>query len=291
LSRLFDVFTSKRGKVELHLDSELPAIDGDKSQLQQVVMNLVTNASDALAAPSGKVTVSTTSVSIGPQGLPNLRAGDELSPGQYVCLEIRDTGAGMTEETRRRLFEPFYTTKFTGRGLGLAAVAGVVRSHRGAISLQSEQGVGSIFRVYFPVSTAATTPRTKAKDAGSVSAARGTILIVDDEPMIRELTMKVLQRAGFDVRTAENGQQAVELFAATPAAYAAVVVDLLMPVMDGYQTFVELRRIDPNAKVLLSSGFDADSMDRSRLAEGFTGFIQKPYRAQDLVDAVCLAID
>jgi CheY-like chemotaxis protein len=227
---------------------------------------------------------------IGPEGLPNQRAGEPLGPGNYVCLEVKDTGCGMSEESRSRLLEPFYTTKAAGRGLGLAAIAGIVRGHHAGLDLTSSPGNGSTFRVYFPVPErplpllSARPP--SVQDAGS----SGRVLVVDDEPLVRQVAKRALERAGFEVVLAENGRQAVEIFSQPDARIALVLLDLSMPEMDGEQTLVELRRVEPGVQVLLSSGYDHASTTRAPLGGKVASFIQKPYRARALVEAVRRAI-
>ena len=286
MSRLMEVSSSQKAKFERNLASDLPAIEADPSQVQQVVMNLVTNATEALTNASGSVTISTSHVTIDDKTSPVLHAGERLPAGSYLCLEVRDTGEGMDEETRRRLFEPFYTTKFTGRGLGLAAVAGIMKSHRGGLGVESSLGAGAVFRAYFPVSLAAPNPVSEESRARMEHNADAAILVVDDEPMIRNLVTKILERSGYAVQTAENGKQAVELFSANPDSFSLILMDVLMPVMDGHQALAEMQRIDPAAKILLSSGFDEESMNASLSADSATGFIQKPYRAMELLEAV-----
>jgi signal transduction histidine kinase/CheY-like chemotaxis protein len=290
MTRLLEVSLSKKARLECRLDSALPLIAADAAQLQQVVMNLITNASEALGEETGTISVSTSLAEIGRAGLPNQRAGEPLGPGNYVCLEVTDTGCGMSEESRSRLLEPFYTTKVAGRGLGLAAVAGIVRGHHAGLDLTSSPGKGSTFRVFFPIPErplpALAAGPASVQDVGH----SGKVLVVDDEPLVREVAKRALERAGFEVVLAENGRQAVETYSQQGARIALVLLDLSMPEMDGEQTLVELRRIDPRVQVLLSSGYDQASTTRPPLGGRVASFIQKPYTARALVEAVRKAI-
>jgi len=253
-------------------------------------MNFITNASDALGDEPGTIGVSTRLAVIGASGLPNQRAGEPLGPGNYVCLEVTETGCGMSEESRSRLLEPFYTTKAVGRGLGLAAIAGIVRGHHAGLDLTSSPGHGSTFRVFFPVPERPLpllVPRLAAMhDVGR----SGKVLVVDDEPLVRQVAQRALERGGFEVVLAENGRQAVEIFSQPDTRIALVLLDLSMPEMDGEQTLVELRRIEPGVQVLLSSGYDQSSTTRAPLGGTVASFIQKPYTARALVEAVRRAI-
>jgi two-component system, cell cycle sensor histidine kinase and response regulator CckA len=290
MTRLLEVSLSKKARLECHLESALPLIAADAAQLQQVVMNLITNASDALGDETGSISVSTSLAVLGPAGLPDQLAGEPLGPGNYVCLEVTDTGCGMSEESRSRLLEPFYTTKVAGRGLGLAAVAGIVRGHHAGLHLTSSPGNGSTFRVFFPIPERPL-PALAARPASIQEVGpSGKVLVVDDEPLVREVAKRALERAGFEVMLAENGRQAVETFSQHGARIILVLLDLSMPEMDGEQTLVELRRIDPNVQVLLSSGYDQSSTTRSPLGGRVAGFIQKPYTARALIEAARRAI-
>jgi PAS domain S-box-containing protein len=290
MTRLLEVSLSKKARLECHLDGALPLIAADAAQLQQVVMNLITNASEALGDETGTISVSTSLAVVGPAGLPDQRAGEPLAPGKYVCLEVTDTGCGMSEESRSRLLEPFYTTKVAGRGLGLAAIAGIVRGHHAGLDITSSPGNGSTFRVFFPIPERPL-PALAARPGSTQDAGpSGKVLVVDDEPLVREVAKRALERAGFEVVLAENGRQAVDTFSQQGARIILVLLDLSMPEMDGEQTLVELRRINPAVQVLLSSGYDPSSSTRAPLGGRVASFLQKPYTAQTLVAAVRRAI-
>jgi len=286
MTRLLEVSLSKKARLECQLDSGLPLIAADAAQVQQVVMNFITNASDALGDEPGTISVSTSLAVIGPSGLPNQRAGEPLTPGNYVCLEVRDTGCGMSEESRSRLLEPFYTTKVAGRGLGLAAIAGIVRGHHAGLDLTSSPGNGSTFRVFFPIPERPLPSLVSRPPSMHDVGPSAKVLVVDDEPLVRLVAQRALERGGFEVVLAENGRQAVEIFSQPGTRIALVLLDLSMPEMDGEQTLVELRRIEPGVQVLLSSGYDQSSTTRAPLGGRVASFLQKPYSARALVEAV-----
>jgi PAS domain S-box-containing protein len=280
---LLEVALPKNVRLEAHLAVALPPVEADVGQIQQVLMNLVINAAEAIGEQGGRVLVSTGTRDVGPGDAALWRAsGHPLAPGRYVVLEVRDDGPGMDAETLDRIFEPFFTTKFTGRGLGLAAVLGVVRGHHGAVSVESAAGRGTVFRLLFPPGRAA--------EAEVVEEARGpyraepvTLLLVDDEGVVRDMVGEVLTHEGVHVLSAPDGARGVEVFREHPGAIDVVLLDLSMPGLSGEQTYERLRAVDPAVKVILSSGYDQDEATRRFGPDGPAGFIQKPYRPQQLM--------
>ncbi len=285
--------------VELRLDlaDHLPAIDVDTTQIQQLVMNLVINGAEAI--PEGKpgtVTVRTDVERLGEESIrmhaiPQTR---DLKPGTYVLLEVRDTGMGMDPELQSKIFDPFFTTKFTGRGLGLAAALGIVRGHAGFIEVSSTPGEGTAFRVRLPA-LATEAERTKgAADPRDVSGA-GTVLVIDDEEIVRKLAQKALEHYGYRVVLAEEGARGVEILRRQAEAIDCVVLDLTMPVMNGEDALPRLQALRPGIPVILSSGFSEAEAVRRFAGKGLASFIQKPYRAADLAgkvkDAIAAAAD
>jgi CheY-like chemotaxis protein len=277
---------SKRAVVAYHLDPALPAVEADATQIRQVVMNLITNASDALGEGEGTITIATRQEEIA-GGEPAGGILDRpLAPGRYALVEVRDTGCGMDEGTFGRIFDPFFTTKQAGRGLGLASVLGIVRGHRGGIRVASGPGRGTTFAVLLPVASPA--PEHGAIDRAPAAAKpsgapRKRVLVVDDEENVRRTARAMLEASGLEVVTAADGAEAVESFRTSATRFDAVLLDLTMPRMSGEKTFHELRRIDPGVPVLLMSGFDEQEAVARLEGRGLAGFIQKPYRLQALL--------
>ena len=273
------------GKIELRLDLErgLPPIEADRGQMQQVFMNLVLNAAEAIGTDAGLITVKT--------GLRRVNDGDpaNLAPGEYVYLEVRDTGCGMDDATRGRIFDPFFSTKFVGRGLGLAAVGGIVRGHKGAITVASAPGKGSCFTILFPAAAnaIAVAPVTARRTDLSGS---GTILVVDDERIVREMARKSLERQGYRVLLADHGLEAIDVFKRHPGDIALVFLDLSMPGMGGAEVLPELRKIRPHAKVVVSSGYSEAETMRMFAGQDVSGFLQKPFTSTGLAEKVKTAL-
>jgi PAS domain S-box-containing protein len=283
-ARLMLPSLSRQANVVWDLAAGLPSIEGDINQLRQVVINFLTNASDALADRPGTITVRTLLTELDEPTLARCVAGRGLARGRYVALEVRDSGVGMDEVTVQHVFDPFFTTKFQGRGLGLAAVLGIVRGHRGAIQVETAPGQGTCFRAFFP----ALEPVPAAAGIPGVRAPAGegqTVLIVDDEPMVRNVARRILERAGYRVLLAENGRVALELLQTEHQEVGLVVLDLTMPELGGEETLALMHDAWPSLKVLLSSGYSAESA-AGQGATGLVGFIQKPYMPAELLEAV-----
>jgi PAS domain S-box-containing protein len=290
MTQMLDVSISKKVELRFDFSDTLPRIEADATQLRQVIMNLVINASEAIGEQSGLITITTGAMACDRAYLSEIWIAEELPAGTYVFLEISDTGCGMDPETASKIFEPFFTTKFTGRGLGMAVTLGIVRGHRGAITIQSEKGRGTTFRVLFPAREKASAPDMPAPPPAGNWRGSGTVLLVDDEETIRAVGEAMLSLLGFRVITAGDGIEALELFQKRRADIDCVLLDLTMPRMDGEQTFRELRRIDPNIEVVICSGYnEQDIADRFR-SQGGGGFIQKPYKLIDLEQALRRAI-
>jgi PAS domain S-box-containing protein len=290
MSQLFGTVISKKAVVKYSLADNLPTVRGDPTQLRQVLLNLVTNAADAIDVTSGVITVTTGTLVADSKYLDELSLSKHLTPGLYVTLEVSDTGGGMDEGTKAKLFEPFFTTKFTGRGLGLAAVQGIVRGHRGAIKVYTQMGKGSTFKVLLPASGVALP--VAAPDALASRAGRGrTILVVDDEEAIRTLTGKILERAGFNTLTAGDGVEGVNVFRDFHPQIAAVLLDLTMPKLSGGDVFRELRRIRGDVKVILTSGYGRQEATTGFEGKGLAGFVRKPFRAEELLDMLFRTLD
>jgi PAS domain S-box-containing protein len=282
--RLLEVSISKKSTLRLSLAQDLPAVEGDATQLRQVVMNLVINASESLGDAPGEIRVRTRA------GHPADNPADaahlfDFPATEGVCLEVEDTGSGMPPETIARIFDPFFTTKFTGRGLGLAATLGIVRTHHGALTVSSTPGRGSTFRLFLPAAThspAAVTPPTPPP----APAHDTTLLIVDDEPSVLQTTDALLQYHGFATATAADGIAAVNLFRATPDRFDAVLLDLTMPGLDGAEVLRELRTLRPAARVLVMSGFSEHDVLHRLRGLGPVTLLHKPFELETLLAKV-----
>ncbi|MGQ9713994.1 MAG: GAF domain-containing protein [Anaerolineae bacterium] len=265
--------TDRRIEVVLDLATDLLAVEGDASQLQQVVLNLGINACEAMPE-GGRLTFCTATVEVS-EG--EAAQDPALAPGSYVLLEVADTGVGMDERTLQRIFEPFFTTKEHGRGLGLATVYGIVRAHGGSIRVESAVGRGTTFRVFLPAAGERVERRLLPVLDTRPLGGQETILVVDDEEDVRGLVTRVLRAEGYHVLQAEDGQRAVEVLVQCKDEVDLVMLDLIMPRMDGVETFRRLREIKPDARVLISSGYSPDLEGQALLEEGAAGFLQKPY--------------
>jgi CheY-like chemotaxis protein len=289
MASLLKVSISKKVALAFDFGEALPLVLADSAQLQQVVMNLVTNASEAIGDAPGEIRLATGLAQLEPHHLSQLHAGSPVPAGTYVTLSVRDTGAGMSPEVLSRIFDPFFTTKFSGRGLGLSAMLGILRAHGAGIRIQSELGQGSEFRIYFPpcdLHPGGGGAPLEGQAAPASPHPRGTVLVVDDEPEVRTATADLLREAGFEVLEAVDGIDACESYRRHADRIDVVLMDLTMPRMDGRTAALEIMAFDPRARVVLTSGFPVNVGTQGAPAEGLAGFIPKPYRMKDLVAAL-----
>ena len=296
MADLLRTVISKNATFRLELSDDLPCVEVDATQLRQVVMNLITNASDALGDASGVITLRTSVTSLKAELPAALPARAALPAGCYVVVEVSDTGAGMTQETLARIFDPFFSTKFVGRGLGLAAVLGIMGTHNGAIDIESAPERGSTFRLYLPVCEALADDVVEQRarlgaPALSPNGSQRLILVVDDEANVRSVAQRVIRRAGYAVAVANDGIEALAFAEAHPQEVSLVLLDMLMPRMNGEQTFDALREIMPHVPVLLTSGFSEEEASQRMLGEPNVRFIQKPFGINQLVSAIEAMID
>jgi PAS domain S-box-containing protein len=286
ISSLIQASIPKNVQVRLQLAEGLPGVEADPGQMQQIVMNLVINGAEAIGPEGGSVLVRTAVEAVDEHYAATVSASGpgRLPTGSYVCLEVHDTGSGMSPETLAKIFDPFFTTKFAGRGLGLSAVLGIVRSHNGGLKVYSRPSQGTTFKVLFPVSA----NRVDAEPAPAAPdlSGEGTILIVDDEEIVRQTARHALVRYGYETLTAPDGAQAVEIYRDRPHGIAAVLLDLTMPVMSGEETLRRLHGINPQVKVLLTSGYNEVEAVQRFAGKGLAGFIQKPYTAASLAKKI-----
>jgi CheY-like chemotaxis protein len=271
----------KTVEMTLDLAQGLPPVTADVAQMQQLVMNMVINAAEAIGDSPGAVKITTGVQEVDAQHT----GGGQTSPGKYVFLEVQDNGCGMDEATIAKIFDPFFTTKFTGRGLGLSAALGIARGHKGYIHVESSPGRGTTVGVLLPAARETAQP-TEASEVTQELARSGLILVVDDEEIVRRTAAQALEFRGYRVLEASNGSEAIELFRRHCREIALVILDLTMPIMSGEESLRRLKDIDPNVRVLLSSGFsEADAMRRYR-GRGIAGFLQKPYAMGHLAERV-----
>lgn len=286
MSHLLRSSISKRAELRLDLDEQLPDVRADVAQLRQVIMNLLTNASDALGDEPGRIEIRTSACELDPS---MWGSNDEhaLPRGTYVKLVVRDEGCGMDEITRARLFEPFYTTKTTGRGLGLSAVQGIVRGHGGGILVESATGEGTTITVLLPaIEATAVRASTPSPHAPEPSLGGGRVLVVDDDDRVRLVTGRLLRELGFETVEAESGRRGVEIFAEAPDRFRFALLDMTMPDMSGDQVFAALRAIRSDLPVLLCSGYDEHDVSRRFVAGAEPLFLQKPYTFDALASRI-----
>jgi CheY-like chemotaxis protein len=265
-----------RAKKELRivkrLDTDLWSVCVDQGQIEQVLLNLMINAWQAMPN-GGELTLATANSLVDVQEAERM----SLTPGRYVLISVTDTGTGMDQETQKRIFEPFFTTKAKefGTGLGLASAFGIINNHKGAITVQSEPGRGSTFTLYLPAVDAA--PQDTALPPAQLQSGKATILLVDDEPFITEVESAILENLGHTVQVCNSGAQALAYYRDHHQHIDLVILDIVMPGMNGEETFLGLRSINPEAKVLLASGYSAEGQAEKLLQLGCKGFLQKPF--------------
>lgn len=280
---IFKAAVAKNVTFEHELAPELPSIRGDLGQIQQIIMNLITNGSEAVGANPGSVRVSSYTQEFSASDLAACRGEVIPEPGNYVVLKVSDTGSGMDSATLNRIFEPFFSTKFTGRGLGMAAVLGILRGHNGGILIDSQPGRGTSIRVLFPASStpsaATETPLSAPADDQTL---HGRILLADDEADVRRVCAKLLERLGLEVHPVADGMEAVLAVEAQPFAFDLALLDLTMPNMDGLATLTYLSKHYPNLPVILTSGYSRDEVVGASVQSPNVGFIQKPFRLEIL---------
>jgi nitrogen-specific signal transduction histidine kinase/CheY-like chemotaxis protein len=282
---------SKSVRLDLQLDQDLPPVMADAGQLQQVVMNLITNASEAIADDRGVITLATGVRKFDLSTLNESRLEEKLAAGSYVWMEVRDNGKGMDLDTQQRLFDPFFTTKFTGRGLGMSAVLGIIRAHKGAFLVKSRPGAGTNMLVVLPIADQSRAREATGNEASDAAALKSghhpdVILIVDDEEMIRGVCVEMMEMLGFGTLTATDGEEALAIFREQGDRIGLVLLDQSMPGMDGVTVFQNLRKQKPDIRVLLASGFSKEEISERFSGMGLSGFIQKPFNLNSLSSEV-----
>ncbi len=277
---------SRSAVVKIESAGDLPLFDGDAAQVRQIVMNMVTNASDALGDEPGTIELRTGVVDGIDEQSPHLVSGKGVV-GPHVFMEVTDTGCGMDEATRSRMFDPFFTTKFKGRGMGLAAVLGIVRAHHGAIEVQTAPARGTRFRVLFPASGARRSQVQRHKSSPAAPwTGSGLVLVVDDEEMVRSATARMLGKLGFEVVLASDGVEALQIVRARGHELRAVLLDLTMPRMGGEETLFHIRALHPALPITMMTGFVEKEAELRDAGHAFTSFLRKPFDTGRLVAAL-----
>ncbi len=294
MTQLLYASLSKKATLDMKLDPQLPKIEGDSSQLWQVAMNLLLNASEALDAKPGTISVTTSLITAGAGELVEFLSVKPLAPGIYALLEIRDTGHGMAPEVLARIFDPFYSTKAKGRGLGLSAVVGIVQAHGGGIAVRSTHNVGTLFRIVLPHATAETAPSETASVVAPaespVGMAQRLLLLAEDDPDIRKVTQVTLRAAGYEVLAAENGRMAVDLFVQHAKEVQIVLLDQEMPVMNGEEAFRAIRAIQPDLPIVVMTGYGAVAAQMQFEQLHPTGVLGKPFTRVQLLEVLHKAL-
>jgi len=280
--KMLQAAIKKNVTIEIDLGDGVPEIKGDTSQIQQIAMNLIINAAEAIGDANGTIRVVLSTAVFEPDQSETDTFGTVILPGRYACMEVTDTGCGMDEETQKRIFEPFYTTKFAGRGLGMSAIRGIVTSHRGMLHLTSTPGVGTTFKVCFPASEPCTSAETALPSPVHSEKKGGTILLVDDEQNLRNLGTALLEAMGYSAVTAQHGREALEIYRERPGGIDMVLLDLIMPVMGGIETYIELRKVAPSLPIIICSGYGIETVADLIVNDFHAGFVHKPFRPEQL---------
>ena len=272
----------KNVSLTLDLKQDVPNIKGDSAQIQQIIINLIINAAEAIGDANGTIKILLNKAGFFGDQAEVDTFGSFIKAGRYACLEVTDTGSGMDEVTQKRIFEPFYTTKFAGRGLGMSAIQGIIKAHEGIMLLTSSPGVGTTFKVLFPLpetsDNVATAPVTLTPSKKSVV----TILLVDDEQALRNVGADLLEAMGFTVLTAQDGREACDIFYEHGREIDVIMLDLIMPVMGGIDTYHELRKTNMSIPIVICSGYGVESVAHVINNDQHAGFVHKPYKPEEL---------
>ena len=282
--KMLQATIKKNVTITLELNQDLPEILGDPGQLQQIVMNLIINAAEAIGETKGTIRILLTNTVFEAGRTATDTFGTVIRAGLYVCLEVTDNGSGMDEETQKRIFEPFFTTKFTGRGLGMSAIHGIVKSHEGILQMTSTPGVGTTFKVSFPVANSSDYRASATTQAVLSPNKGGSILLVEDELALLKMEKTMLEAMYFTTLTAQDGQEALEIFRESGSKIDVILLDLIMPVMGGIEAYHELRKINQTVPIIICSGYGVEAVEHIINNDPHAGFIHKPYKPAELRD-------
>ena len=285
LLSVLEVSVLKKITVTYHLDKHLPFVVADASQIQQLILNLVTNAADSMGKKSGEIKVSTSVVSVDRAYLSECFSRGNITEGDYVCIQVSDNGCGMTPEVMEKVFDPFFTSKFTGRGLGLAAVLGIVKGHNGAIKIESQLDKGTTFSIILPKTNEQPTELIDSDEIADTQI-ECSILVVDDDMMVLNTCTDMLKQFVGDVQKEADPMKAIEFFKEHHKQLDLVMLDFMMPQMDGEELIEIFHSIDKDVPVLLMSGYNQNSLTPSMQFSNFSGFIQKPFNFQKMVSLI-----
>ncbi len=277
---------SKKVRLVTNLESELPNIKSNSSQIQQIIMNLITNASESFEEIEGTITIKTGKMHTSKEYMDSSYLQDDLPAGEYLYVEVIDTGCGMDKETITQLFDPFFTTKFAGRGLGMTSTLGIVRSHQGAIFVESNRGEGTLFRILFPVTNQPLPQQSVPAKLINFGSYPGTVLVIDDEEAVLKVTKTALELENFKVLTAKDGQEGLEIVNKHQEEISLILLDLTMPNLNGKEFIERMKAMQSNKRIILSSGYDAEKMMTEEMMKEITGFLKKPYTVQELLHEV-----
>jgi two-component system cell cycle sensor histidine kinase/response regulator CckA len=291
MKQLLGISISKQAVFKYHLAENLPQIAADATQIRQIVMNMVTNASEAIGEKSGLITITTGLMRADRDYLNSAHLSPEIPEADYVCIEVADTGVGMDELTLSKVFDPFFTTKFTGRGLGMAAVLGIVRGHSGAIKVESAPLKGTRFKLLLPCANNESPEEPVPANRLPPRPGTGMILVIDDEETVRTTAARILETGGYTVALAPDGREGLQVFKETMDELRLVLLDLTMPHLDGVETFQEIRKIRQDIPVVLMSGYNEQEAVQLFIGKGLAGFIQKPFQVHNFLEHIGRAVD
>jgi len=286
VTRMIQSAIKKNVTIELDLKCDIPEIDGDVSQIQQILMNLIINSAEAIGDANGTIRIALAKTAIMPEQTFSDVFGTTIHAGNYACLEISDTGCGMDEETQKRIFEPFYTTKFTGRGLGMSAICGIIKAHDAALQLTSKPDVGTNFKIFFHMPEASIDAIAAPIAPVLTEKGGGAILLVEDEQTLLNMGEVLLETFGFSVITAENGHEAIETYLKRGGEIDVILLDLIMPVMGGIEAYHELRKISSTVPIIICSGYSIESVKGTIDNDEHAKFMNKPYNPLELRDVL-----
>jgi len=282
MAQVLAVSISGKAHLRYHLSDGLPRVRADAAQIRQVIMNLITNASDALIDGEGTIFVTTGTIICDEHYLKEVYLREALPAGCYVFVEVSDTGCGMDEQTQQRVFDPFFTTKFTGRGLGLASALGIIRAHKGAVKIYSQKGKGSTFRLLLPAESAGASEGLTQVPLERPLGRTGSVLIVDDEEACRKLISQMCKALGLSALMATRGQDALRTLNSDPHRVALVSLDLTMPDLSGLEVLRLIRISHATLPVILMSGYSEHCVQQSLNDMQWVRFIHKPFSLEDL---------